>query len=78
MANKEREVEAITIISMNAEDYMNCGGWQARPLQRGSTAVLDLQNLPIDPAEVASQEHNEALKMRAAGASAVPAPKRPQ
>ncbi len=78
MADRKRKVEAITIISVNAEEYMNRGGWQSRPLQRGSTAALDLQNLPIDPAEVASQEHNETLMMRAAGASAVPAPKRLQ
>lgn len=43
-----------------------------------SSAPLDLQNLPIDPAEVAMQEHDEAIKMRAAGASAAPSPKRSQ
>lgn len=43
-----------------------------------SSAPLDLQNLPFDPAEGAMQEHNQALKLREAGASAAPSPARSQ
>lgn len=39
-----------------------------------SSAPLDLQNLPVDPAEVAAQEHDQAVKMREAGPSAVARP----
>ena len=49
-----------------------------RTLSPKSSAPLDLQNLPVDPAMDAAQAHDEAIRMREAGASAAPSPGRSQ
>lgn len=43
-----------------------------------SSAPLDLQNLPFDPAEVAMKAQEEAYLLREAGPNAIPSPDRSQ
>jgi len=78
MAKRNRRGGALKTVFVDADEYAKRSESRVGSIHSVSGPPPDLLNLPIDPAEVASHEHNEALKMREAGASAVPVPTRLQ